>query len=188
MSVSNIFGVIYRSTRRADDRMISRLLALAGLCPLSPLSVEIDAMLRQRMSDCRDLLVLRGVRPQRLTVLQLVGRRVSQDAECFEQIARLSAVHGPRLLHAVCALMAVVGRSGFPTTRSERKSQAKAVRSAAPVASTAPRPANDPDLVMPADLESAIVALKQTNLDLHAGLDRYRAPLRTPYVPRQLAA
>jgi hypothetical protein len=114
----------YRRVRRADDRMVSRLLKVAGLCTESELGVEIDALLRQRMSDCRDLFALRGVRwPRRLTVLRLAACRLGQDADCVERMASLSAEHGPTLLQAVCVLAEKVGQSGFPK-RGEGQSMA----------------------------------------------------------------
>jgi hypothetical protein len=86
---------------RQDGQRVAKLLDAAGLERATPLGSEVDAMLRLRISECRDFYALRGVRPRQSTVLQMAGRSLAADRE---QIARLDALtegRGALVLHAL---------------------------------------------------------------------------------------
>lgn len=52
-------------TARRDGRVVTRLLDHAELERDTALRGELEAMFRQRVSECRDFFVLRGVRARR---------------------------------------------------------------------------------------------------------------------------
>jgi hypothetical protein len=115
MPLRAIFHLSYRNTRRADDALIAKLLEVAGVCRKTELGGELDAILRQGMSDCRDLFVLRGVRrPRRMTVLRLAARSLGEDRDCAGRLESISPGHAGDLLRGICLLMDTVGRAGFP--------------------------------------------------------------------------
>jgi hypothetical protein len=177
----------YRRVRRADDRMVSRLLKVAGLCMESELGIEVDALLRQRMSDCRDLFALRGVRrPRRLTVLRLAGRRLGQDADCVERMASLSVEHGPTLLQAVCVLAEKVGQSGFPKRQAEAQAMAIA-RPPAAVLSDAPAVEDDAASDF-TELDETILVLGDADRQRHNEVILRPAQLHPAGRPQLLAA
>jgi hypothetical protein len=186
MSLPSFMHFPYRRVRQADDRMVSRLLKVAGLCTESELGAEIDALLRQRMSDCRDLFALRGVRrPRRLTVLRLTGRRLGQDADCVERMASLSAEHGPTLLQAVCVLAEKVGQSGFPRRRAEGQSMAIALP---PVAAAAAPAVEDAEASGFTELDDAILALADADRQRQDAVILRPAQLHPAGRPQLLAA
>lgn len=76
-------------TRVGDRRAVRKLLIAAGVDPRGALAGALLPVVSQRVSDCRDLFVLLGVRTKRRSVLQMAGRALASDAE---QIAELDAV------------------------------------------------------------------------------------------------
>jgi hypothetical protein len=94
----------WRATPR-DARAVTRLLATAELDRSTELGAALEAMLCQRVSECRDFFHLRGVRPRRPTVLQMAGRSLAADRT---EIARLDAIApgmGFALLRAISQLI-----------------------------------------------------------------------------------
>jgi hypothetical protein len=67
-------------------------------------SAELEALLRQRVSEARDLFAQRGVRPRRDSVLDLAGRSIAAD---FAAIARIHS------------LVARIGEETTPRTAAE---------------------------------------------------------------------
>jgi hypothetical protein len=157
MPLRAIFHLSYRSTRRADDTLIAKLLGVAGVCRKTELGAELDAILRQGMSDCRDLFVLRGVRrPKRMTVLRLAARSIGQDQEQAGRLEGISPGQAEVLLRAVCLLMDTIGRTGFPP-----KSVSDApVREAAPALKPV---VIEPEALAFAAAEIGIIGLKEAN-------------------------
>jgi hypothetical protein len=101
----------WRTTTR-DTRAVNRLLATAEIDRTTELGATVEAMLCQRVSECRDFFTLRGVRPRRPTVLRMAGRSLAADRE---EIARLDAVApgmGFALLNAISRLIEVRAGSG----------------------------------------------------------------------------
>ena len=101
----------WRATPR-DSRAVTRLLATAELDRTTELGATLEAMLCQRVSECRDFFALRGVRPRRPTVLQMAGRSLAADRE---EIARLDAITpgmGFALLRAISQLIEAWAGSG----------------------------------------------------------------------------
>lgn len=94
----------WRTVRR-DTRAVARLLDCAELEPASALRVEVEAMLCQRVSECRDFFVLRGVRPRRPTVLQMAGRSLAADHQQIERLDRVAPGMGFALLRALSQLI-----------------------------------------------------------------------------------
>jgi hypothetical protein len=95
-----------------DGRAVNRLLATAEVDRTTELGATVEAMLCQRVSECRDFFTLRGVRPRRPTVLQMAGRSLAADRE---EIARLDAIApgmGFALLSAISRLIEVWAGSG----------------------------------------------------------------------------
>jgi hypothetical protein len=95
-----------------DTRAVNRLLATAEIDRTTELGATVEAMLCQRVSECRDFFTLRGVRPRRPTVLRMAGRSLAADRE---EIARLDAVApgmGFALLNAISRLIEVWAGSG----------------------------------------------------------------------------
>jgi hypothetical protein len=88
-AVARLLDALPGLNARWDRRTVVRLLAAIDLDRTSPVGAEIDAMLGQRVSECRDFFTLRGVRPRRSTVLRMAGRSLAADPD---QIARLDAV------------------------------------------------------------------------------------------------
>ena len=94
----------WRDTPR-DSRAVTMLLATADLDCTTELGATLEAMLCQRVSECRDFFTLRGVHPRRPTVLQMAGRSLVADRE---EIARLDAIapgSGFALLRAISQLI-----------------------------------------------------------------------------------
>lgn len=97
-------GLPWRDTPR-DSRAVTRLLASAELDRSTELGAALEAMLCQRVSECRDFFTLRGVHPRRPTVLRMAGRSLAADPG---EIARLDAIKpgmGFALLHAISRLI-----------------------------------------------------------------------------------
>jgi hypothetical protein len=92
-------------TARRDTRAVARLLDCAELEPDTALRVEVEAMLCQRVSECRDFFTLRGVRPRRPTVLQMAGRSLASDHEQIERLDKLAPGMGFALLRALSQLI-----------------------------------------------------------------------------------
>jgi hypothetical protein len=131
MPFSAVLHLPHLSVRRADDRVVRKLLQLAELPPTTALGLQVESLLRQRMGECRDLFVQRGVkRPKRMTVLRLAGRSIAADAACAAQLPTPSPAHSKMLLRALCVLIERVGQSGFPATQKP---------AARPVAASAPK-------------------------------------------------
>jgi hypothetical protein len=163
-----IFHMSYRRTRRADDTLVARLLEVAGVCRKTELGGELDAILRQGMSDCRDLFVLRGVRrPKRLTVLRLAARSIGQDRDCAARLEGISPGQAASLLRAVCLLMDNVGRNGFPP-KSLYETRARAAKPALPVVAPAAATVDTQDLVV-AVTDVGVAALKEASHAMHQG-------------------
>ena len=99
-------------TARRDVRTVARLLDRAELERESALRLELETMFRQRVSDCRDFFVLRGVRPRRPTVLQMAGRSLAADRDQIERLDRLAPGMGFALLRALSQLIEVWAKSG----------------------------------------------------------------------------
>jgi hypothetical protein len=149
MPFSAVLHLSYRSVRRADDRVVTKLLQLAELPATTPLGLQVETLLRQRMGECRDLFVQRGVKhPQRMTVLRLAGRSIAADAACAAQLPTPSQAHSKMLLRAICVLIERVGESGFPAISKPavqpaiapaKASETPIVARASKLAVTAPR-------------------------------------------------
>lgn len=84
-----LLGNLPWRTKVGDRRAVRTLLIAAGIDPRGALAGALLPVFSQRVSDCRDLFVLRGVRAKRRSVLQMAGRALASDAE---QIAELDAV------------------------------------------------------------------------------------------------
>lgn len=84
-----LLGSLPWRTKVGDRRAVRKLLIAVGIDPRGGLGGELLPVFSQRVSDCRDLFVLRGVRAKRRSVLQMAGRALASDAE---QIAGLDAV------------------------------------------------------------------------------------------------
>ena len=84
-----LLGGLPWRTKVGDRRAVRKLLIAAGIDPRGALGGELLPVFSQRVSDCRDLFVLRGVRARRRSVLQMAGRALASDAD---QIAGLGAV------------------------------------------------------------------------------------------------
>lgn len=106
-------------TAPRDSRTVAMLLGSAGLDSTTKLGAAVEAMLRQRVSECRDFFVLRGVRPRRPTVLQMAGRSLAADRE---EIARLDAIApgmGFALLRAISQIIETWATTGaLPLTET----------------------------------------------------------------------
>ena len=99
-------------TARRDTRAVAKLLDTAELDRQTELGATVEAMLCQRVSECRDFFALRGVRPRRPTVLTMAGRSLASDSE---EIARLDAITpgmGFALLRAISQLIEVWAGTG----------------------------------------------------------------------------
>jgi hypothetical protein len=101
----------WRDTPR-DSRAVTRLLATAELDRTTELGATLEAMLCQRVSECRDFFTLRGVHARRRTVLQMAGRSLAADRG---EIARLDAIApgmGFALLGAISQLIEALAGGG----------------------------------------------------------------------------
>jgi len=99
-------------TARRDIRAVTRLLDRAELERDSALRGELEAMFHERVSDCRDFFVLRGVRARRPTVLQMAGRSLSADRDQIARLDRITPGMGFPLLHALSQLIESWAKSG----------------------------------------------------------------------------
>ena len=115
-------------TAPRDRREVRKILAEASLDALTPLGGELLDMLYARVSDCRDLFVLRGVHPKRHSVLQLAGRSLATDETQVARLDGLAGGNGRALLSLLSNLIEL--RAGHPA-----RPQAKAVTGDAPAAS-----------------------------------------------------
>jgi hypothetical protein len=105
MTSSNLLASLPWRTSTRDTRAVAKLLDTAELDRSTELGAAVEAMLCQRVSECRDFFTLRGVRPQRPTVLTMAGRSLAADRE---EIARLDAITpgmGFALLRAISQLI-----------------------------------------------------------------------------------
>jgi hypothetical protein len=78
-------------------------------------------MFCQRVSECRDLFVLRGAQTNSITVLQMAGRSLANDPEQAKRIDAIASGQGRSLLQALSTLIEQVVRKGLAAA-----SQAKA--------------------------------------------------------------
>jgi hypothetical protein len=107
-----LLDTLHWGTAQRDDRMVAKLLDVAELDRKTELRTQLEAMLCERVSDCRDLFALRGVRPQRPTVLQLAGRSLAADRDQIARINQLTPGMGPALLRAISQLIEAWAGSG----------------------------------------------------------------------------
>ena len=107
-----LLGSLPWRTARRDLRAVGKLLDRAELERESALRVELEAMFRQRVSECRDFFVLRGVRARRPTVLQMAGRSLAVDREQIARLDRLTPGMGSALLAALSQLIENWAKNG----------------------------------------------------------------------------
>ncbi|HEX5264295.1 MAG TPA: hypothetical protein VFW13_12255 [Phenylobacterium sp.] len=109
---ATLLDTLHWRTAQRDDRMVAKLLDVAELDRTTELRAQLEAMLCERVSECRDLFALRGVRPQRPTVLQMAGRSLARDREQIARINQLTPGMGPALLRAISQLIEAWAGSG----------------------------------------------------------------------------
>jgi hypothetical protein len=95
-----------------DSRAVAKLLATAELDRTTELGATVEAMLCQRVSECRDFFALRGVRPRRPTVLAMAGRSLAADREEIARLDTLTPGMGFALLRAISQLIEVWAGTG----------------------------------------------------------------------------
>lgn len=111
-AADNLLDTLHWRTVQRDDRMVAKLLDVAELDRRTELRIQLEAMLCERVSECRDLFALRGVRPQRPTVLQMAGRSLAADREQIARINSLTPGMGSPLLRAISQLIEAWAGSG----------------------------------------------------------------------------
>jgi hypothetical protein len=121
-----LLGNLPWGTTRQDARAASKLLIIAGIDRTSALGAEVLAMLCQRISECRDLFVLRGARTNSLTVLQMAGRSLARDAEQAKRLDAVVSGRGRSLLQALSSLIEQVARQGAPAAAQRKPTVARA--------------------------------------------------------------
>ena len=121
-----LFGNLPWGTTRRDARAASKLLIVAGIDRTSALGAEVLAMLCQRISECRDLFVLRGARTSSLTVLQMAGRSLARDAEQAKRLDAIASGRGRSLLQALSDLIEQIARHGLPAAAQRKSTVARA--------------------------------------------------------------
>ncbi|WP_309605544.1 hypothetical protein [Phenylobacterium sp.] len=107
-----LLGALPWRTKVGDRRAVRKLLIVAGIDPRGALARDLLPVLSQRVSDCRDLFVLRGVRTRRRSVLQMAGRALASDAEQIAKLDALTNGMAGALLRALSDLIEV--RAGHP--------------------------------------------------------------------------
>lgn len=101
-----------RRTSRRDKRAVAKLLDCAELDRKTELGAKLEAMLCQRVSECRDFFALRGVRARRRTVLQMAGRSLAADREEIARLELITPGKAPALLRALSQLIESWARTG----------------------------------------------------------------------------
>ena len=99
-------------TARRDERAVVKLLDRAELERQSALRLALEAMFHERVSECRDFFVLRGVRPRRPTVLQMAGRSLATDRDQIARLDEITPGMGFALLRALSQLIESWAKSG----------------------------------------------------------------------------
>jgi hypothetical protein len=111
-ALNALIGSLPWRTARRDVRAVVKLLDRAELERESALRLELEAMFHQRVSECRDFFVLRGVRPRRPTVLQMAGRSLASDRDQIARLDQITPGMGFALLRALSQLIETWARSG----------------------------------------------------------------------------
>lgn len=107
-----LLGSLPWRTARRDANAVVRLLDHAELERESALRLELEAMFHQRVSECRDFFVLRGVRPRRPTVMQMAGRSLAADRDQIARLDEITPGMGFALLRALSQLIESWAKTG----------------------------------------------------------------------------